>query len=58
MSTCRRGHPRTPETTYVFPNGKRQCRICIRAAKAAFRKRERMKEHGAWTRIALSEEFK
>lgn len=32
---CRRGHPRTPETTYVFPSGKRQCRVCIRAAKAS-----------------------
>lgn len=26
--TCRRGHPRTPETLWIFPSGQRRCRIC------------------------------
>lgn len=26
--SCRRGHPFTPENTYTFPNGERQCRAC------------------------------
>lgn len=30
-TTCRRGHPRTPENTYVEPkNGRRHCRVCER----------------------------
>lgn len=28
QETCGKGHPRTPETTYVNPSGKRQCRVC------------------------------
>jgi len=28
---CQRGHPFSPENTYVYPNGrKRQCRTCAR----------------------------
>jgi hypothetical protein len=27
-TTCMRGHPWTPESTYTFPNGGRTCRIC------------------------------
>ena len=27
--TCRRGHVRTPENTYVRPNGRRECRTCM-----------------------------
>jgi hypothetical protein len=27
---CKRRHEFTPENTYVFPNGYRQCRICYR----------------------------
>lgn len=26
--TCHRGHPFTPENTYVTPDGRRQCRTC------------------------------
>lgn len=29
---CARDHEYTPENTYVFPNGKRECRTCKRAA--------------------------
>ena len=28
--TCRRGHPKTPENTYVNPQGGRTCRICLK----------------------------
>lgn len=31
-STCRRGHPFTPENTGHNPNGQRYCRTCKRAA--------------------------
>jgi hypothetical protein len=27
---CKRGHPLTPENTYVRPGGGRQCRTCLR----------------------------
>jgi hypothetical protein len=37
MTTCKRGHPRTPENTRVNPNGKKQCRVCIRITSAARR---------------------
>jgi hypothetical protein len=30
---CLRGHPRSPENTYVKPNGKRECRVCARSAQ-------------------------
>lgn len=33
MSACRRGHPFTPENTYVQKRGSRVCRTCIRAAQ-------------------------
>jgi hypothetical protein len=29
---CRNGHPRTPENTYIAPDGERSCRECIRVA--------------------------
>jgi hypothetical protein len=29
--TCRNGHPRTVESTYVYPNGRRECIECRRA---------------------------
>ena len=32
---CRSGHPRSPENTYVRPNGWRECRVCIRSRSAA-----------------------
>ncbi|MFF0835873.1 MULTISPECIES: hypothetical protein [unclassified Streptomyces] len=36
---CRNGHERTPENTYVDPNGKRQCRGCRAAANARYKKK-------------------
>jgi ssDNA-binding Zn-finger/Zn-ribbon topoisomerase 1 len=33
VGTCRNGHPRTPENTYVRPNGERECRICRQLAR-------------------------
>ena len=29
--TCRKGHPRTAENTYIDPAGRRHCRVCQRA---------------------------
>lgn len=37
--TCRRGHPATPENTYVTPSGSRCCRICRRGASQMSRRR-------------------
>lgn len=33
VGTCRNGHPRTPENTYVRPDGERECRICRKLAR-------------------------
>lgn len=41
---CRNDHPITPENTYVFPNGKRACRPCVRAARARSVARKRARE--------------
>jgi hypothetical protein len=30
---CRNGHPRTPENTYIRPDGSRECRVCKRNAR-------------------------
>lgn len=38
---CRNGHPRTPENTYIRPDGVRECRICQSAARARYRARRR-----------------
>lgn len=35
--TCRNGHPRTPQTTYHYPDGKRECRTCRREAVRRWR---------------------
>jgi hypothetical protein len=37
--TCRRGHPRTPENTYVWSNGKRGCLLCKRETDRRYRAR-------------------
>ena len=37
---CLHGHPITPENTYVYPSGRRICRVCARE-----RKREGRKHH-------------
>lgn len=35
-TTCRNGHPKTPENRYVFPDGKRsRCRLCRAEQKRA-----------------------
>jgi predicted phosphodiesterase len=35
--TCRNGHPRTPENTYVYPDGKkRQCLLCKNGAPSTY----------------------
>lgn len=39
MEKCRRGHPRTPENFYLNSAGRRQCRPCVRIARAARRQR-------------------
>ena len=31
--SCRNGHPRTAENTYIRPDGERECRICRRNAR-------------------------
>jgi ssDNA-binding Zn-finger/Zn-ribbon topoisomerase 1 len=31
--TCRNGHPKTPENTYVRPDGQRECRVCRKNAR-------------------------
>jgi hypothetical protein len=37
VTHCTRGHEFTPENTYIHPNGKRNCRTCLRAYKKARR---------------------
>lgn len=36
---CVRGHRYTPDNTYRMPNGRRDCRACIRARVKAYRRR-------------------
>jgi hypothetical protein len=38
--TCRKGHPWTPENTYVDPRGRRNCRRCRNAKQQARYDRE------------------
>lgn len=40
---CPDGHEYTPENTYVYPSGHRQCRICSRRQKLEYKKRMRGK---------------
>lgn len=51
---CHNGHPRTKENTYVFPSGKRQCRVCIRAAKKRHREKEQRKYLASLLAVGLS----
>jgi hypothetical protein len=41
MTACERGHPFTPENTYVKPSGARECRPCRRARVRRWRERIR-----------------
>jgi hypothetical protein len=40
-STCANGHPYTAETTLIYSDGARRCRICQRAAMLRLRARLR-----------------
>jgi hypothetical protein len=37
---CPQGHPYDEENTYVYPNGRRDCRTCNAAACARYRARK------------------
>lgn len=39
---CKNGHIYTPETTRIRGNGKRRCRICIRAERARAKARKKL----------------
>ncbi len=41
LSTCRRGHPWTPETTAVLRSGRRTCRLCVRVKHREWKQRQR-----------------
>ena len=41
LAACRRGHPFTPENTYVSPTGVRVCRACNNARQRAFQAKRR-----------------
>ena len=52
--TCRRGHPRTPENTFIYKNGDRECRPCRKHKRQRIetdfqppphRKERRLNEH-------------
>ena len=34
---CANNHEFTPETTYIYPNGDRDCRVCRRASQKKYR---------------------
>ena len=36
--TCHRGHPRTPENTFIYKNGDRECRVCRRMVENPWRR--------------------
>jgi hypothetical protein len=36
--TCHRGHPRTPENTFIYKNGDRECRPCRRMVENPWRR--------------------
>lgn len=43
VTECIRGHRFTEENTYVYPDGRRSCRTCIRMHNKAFRQREKVR---------------
>lgn len=44
VGTCNQGHPRTPENTYVRPDGWRECRECSRETKRQYKREKRRRE--------------
>lgn len=41
LNECQRGHPMSGENLYIYPNGKRQCGTCMRAAaRASYHRRK------------------
>ena len=49
IETCRNGHEKTPESTYVYPSysvraGTSYCRVCVTEAGARYRQRKRERE--------------
>lgn len=40
-SECKLGHPFTPENTYVYADGRRACRTCVRAHGREFMRKKR-----------------
>ncbi len=46
MKRCKRGHELTSDTTYKYPDGRRECQICRKSYGAAYRKdnQERLRE--------------
>ncbi len=49
MRVCQRGHEFKPETTYVRPNGERECKTCRQASAREYRQRKPEK-HRAYDR--------
>lgn len=45
VEVCKRGHPRTPENTYVQPSGHPYCRVCRRISDNRRRKRPERHEY-------------
>ena len=43
MTTCRHGHPLTPENVYIGTNGSRDCRSCRRRRRLAYYHRQKGK---------------
>ncbi len=41
LTHCKNGHPYIPENTYIKPRGHRSCRVCNRAAVAAYVQRRK-----------------
>lgn len=41
---CKRGHKFTPENTYIYPNGERECRTCARDRRHNDQHRARERE--------------
>jgi len=39
-TSCKRSHPFDDENTYFFPDGRRACRTCQRAARLAYQERK------------------